>query len=274
MEPQRQLLGDEIAKLRAIEAPSTEQYRAGQIAAHEETLRDLGPVWRLVDAVAELLDVGHPALSTLPWGADWLLRLAKDRPRGTTYRTSRTRVLNVFGGASIRTMRFQPRDPNFPPVEVDWSESREETRQRLVAAVERLFHERYAAEQGLAAEPVPDAEALRRDRRFRRWLKKNEAWEPTTAALEEVLDQSHPRGSRPYTRDPLRQVRRDVAIWAQLCIEGRSALEVSGDHAERYEYDPAFLTYSGGRGPRLPRTVKGVKDAAGRAYCLLQQREV
>ena len=234
---------------------------------------ELDPVWCLVDAVSDL-NARYPALAALPWGPDWILRLAGDRPPGTTYRTARTRPLNVFGGAGIRTVRFQPPDPNLPPVEVDWSDSREETRQRLTAAAERLSYPAFLREDDLPSEPMPDAEALRHDRRFRRWLGRSEAWAGTEAALESALDGSHPRGTRPHTRDPRRRIRRDVAIWAQVEIEGRSAVMVAGDHAERYEDEPTFRAFTGGRRSRLPTTAKGVRDAIERAQRLLQEPEL
>ena len=272
--PQHQRLRREMATLRGIDAPSTAQSRSAQIAAFAETLRELEPVWRLVDAVSDLLNARYPALASLPWGADWILRLAGDRPPGTTYRTARTRPLNVFGGAGIRTVHFQPPDPNLPPVEVDWSDSREETRQRLTAVLERLFYAAFLREDDLPSEPMPDAEALRHDRRFQRWLGRSEAWAGTEAALESALDGSHPRGTRPHTRDPLRRIRRDVAIWAQVEIEGRSAVMVAGDHAERYDDEPTFRASTGGRRSRLPTTAKGVRDAIERAQRLLREPEL
>ena len=115
--PQRQRLCREIATLRGIDAPSTAPERSAQIDALAETLRDLEPVWRLVDAVSRLLDA-YPALASLPWGPDWVLRLAQERPPGTTYRAGRMRRRSVIGGAAMGTVRFQPPGPTLPPVEV------------------------------------------------------------------------------------------------------------------------------------------------------------
>lgn len=238
-----------------------------------EPALELEPVWRLVDAVSGLLNA-YPALQSLPWAPDWILRLAQDRPAGKKYRTDRMRPLSVLGAGGIRTVRVDLPDPNLEPVEVDWSDSREEMEQRLTAEAERLFYQIYLTETCGTVEPVRDAATLRRDRRFRRWLGRNDLWGETRAALKSALDESHPRGTRPYTRDPLRQVRRDVYAWTQVKIWGWRDLALAGQHYDRYEDEPNFRSRTGGSRPRLPKTAKGVRDAIARAQRLLQEPEI
>ena len=116
----------------------------------EQPIRELEPVWRLADAASELLDA-YPALASLPWVPDWILRTALDRRPGTTFRTDRARWLSVAGAGATRTVGVQPPGPTLPPVEVRWSDSREETRQRMIAASERLFYPIYLKETGINA---------------------------------------------------------------------------------------------------------------------------
>ena len=121
----------------------------------KEPIVELEPVWHFIDAVSDLL-TAYPALASLPWVPDWILRLAQDRPPQASYRTDWTRPLSVIGGGGMRTVRFQPPDPTLPLVEVDRSKSREETRQRLIAASERLLYPIYLQETDRPLEPVPD----------------------------------------------------------------------------------------------------------------------
>ena len=239
----------------------------------KEPIVELEPVWHFIDAVSDLL-TAYPALASLPWVPDWILRLAQDRPPQASYRTDWTRPLSVIGGGGMRTVRFQPPDPTLPLVEVDRSKSREETRQRLIAASERLLYPIYLQETDRPLEPVPDAAALRRDRGFRRWLRNYDDRTGTGAALESMLDESHPPGTRPHTREPLPRIRRDVALWAQVEIWDRSDVEVASNNEDRYDNEPTFRSYTGGRRPRLPTTPKGVRDAIGRAQRLLQEPEI
>ena len=174
----------------------------------------------------------------------------------------------------VPTLTFTEPDLGVPAVEVEWSDSRESVRQRLNAALERLIYQCYAAEQGAPAPDTPQSAALLQHRRFRRWLKRNPRWAQVTTATEQFLDQSHPSRRRPYSRDPLRQVRRNVTLWAAVKIGGRAPFELAGDHADRFKDEPTFRAYSGGRRPRLPTTAKGVRDAVAGAHFLLQQREI
>lgn len=238
-----------------------------------EPAEELEPVWLLVDAVSALLNA-YPELQSLPWAPDWILRLAQDRPAGKKYRTDRMRPLSVLGAGGIRTVRVDPPDPELEPVEVDWSDSREETRQRLDAKLERLVYPAYLKETGQPLLSVPDAEALRSHRPFRRWLRRSELWSQTQSALKSTLDKSHPPGRRPYARDPFRRIRRDIYLWAQVNIWGQRDLDLAGDHKDRYDAEPTFRSRTGGSRPRLPRTAKGVRDAVRRAQRLLQEPEI
>lgn len=271
---QERVMRHEIAKLRAIDAPTAREYRAEQIRWHEQAVEDLQPVWTFVARLEALLHDEFPTLGTLPWTPDWLLRLAADRPPETRYGAGGPRLSGVFSGGMIPTLRFEPAGLDIAPIEVDGAESREEARQRLVAALERDFYRRYLAEQREPPQAVEGQGDRRKDRRFRRWLKRNDEWSRVSSALKPFLDESHPRGTRPYTRDPLRQVRRDVGLWAAVRIDGHTPFDLAADHADRADREPDFRSRSGGRRPRLPATEKGVKDAVGRAQRLLEQREI
>ena len=111
-----------------------------------------------------------------------------------------------FSGAGILTVVFEP-----PPgltllrIEVEWSSSREETRRRVTAELERAVYPRFAAETGLAL-PTPVRDSDLKARRFRRWLPRDGVWNGLQPVVEARLDETHPPGSRPYTTVPLTQV--------------------------------------------------------------------
>ena len=271
---QERVMRNERAKLGAVDAPTARQSRAEQVAWYERTLTQLAPVWQLVKVVDDFLQRGFPALATLPWTANWVLRLARNRLSGTHYVESGSRIWGAFGGGMVPTLTFTQPDLGVPAVEVDWSDSRESVRQRLIAALERLFYQCYAAEQGAPALDTPPSAALFQHRRFRQWLKRNLIWGQVTAALEEFLDQSHAPGKRPFALDPLRQVRRDVHLWARVKIDGHPALVLAEDHTNRFKREEDFRARSGGKRPRLPTSEKGVLDAVARADRLLRTREI
>ena len=241
--------------------------------ALEDLIWKLEPVTLLFDAVSNLLR-DYSALASLPWGPDWILRLAQDRPPEVSYRSDWRRPLSVIGGGAVRTVRCQPADPSLPLIVVRRSRSRQETRERLTAAAEHLFYRLYVGEASGLPQHVPDAEALRLDGGFRRWLRRSDAWAGTEAALESALDESHPPGTRPYKREPLLRIRRDVAMWVQVRIWGRSDLDLAGDHADRDADESAFRSHTDGKRPRLPTTAKGVRDAIWRAQRLLERPEL
>ena len=273
LEPQESVMRGELSKLEAIRAPTARRERAERVRWYKDTIAQLGPVWRFVSAVDAFLHEEFPALGTLLWTSDWVLRLTVRQPSGMRYVDGGPRLSGVHGGGMIPTLRFEQLDFGVPEIEVEWSDSREETRQRFIASLEPIFYRRYAAETGALVDADPSTEDLRRDRRFRHSLNRDNTWARTIADLERFLDESHPPGKRPYTRDPLRQVRRDVHVWAVVKIGGILDWELAGAYYERTG-DPNFRAYTGGKRSRYPTTPKGVRDAVGRAQFLLQQREI
>ena len=264
----------ELSKLRDIRRRREQLPKqvAEQIAWYEDALARLDPVWEFIREVNRMLRRRYPGLGTLPWTADWILRLAQDRPRHVPYAAGGPRLVNLLGGEMVRTLTFvAPPHLDVPAIEVDWSESREEVRQRLQYGLEQEFFRRFRVAMDIPSRDDLPGETELKARPFRGWLKRNRAWAEVGVELENFLDETHPPDRRPYTTDPLRQVRRDVSLWVGVKIGRRRALVLAEDYQNRFETEPDFRAGPHRRRSRLPTTEKGIVDAVSRADRLLRE---
>ena len=230
----------------------------------DQALVQLKPVWLLVGAVGDVVTAQFPALGALPWVSDWLLQLAAEwLADGPAEAIAAGTTAVVTGGWLPRLQFVDPAGSN-TPVQVRRSASRETTRRRILQALRAQYQTRLQA----------GGRARVSESTVRRRLSRSDDWERITAALERFLDGHYPPGTRPYALDGLRQVRRDVLLWAAMKIDGTAALELSADHADRFEAERDFRARKGGRRPRLPRTEKGVQDAMRRADAILTKAPI
>jgi len=171
-------------------------------------------------------------------------------------------VVGLASAAYVPEVTLPLADLDLPALRVDRVASRERQRELLDAAVEPPLRERYRRDGGRAED----------DAAFRRWKRQSSLAGQVAARVEQLLNETHPPGRRPYTNTGEDQIRRDVALWARVRIDKENPAGIATENELRAEEDRRFRVRKRGRRSRLPTTPRGVRFAVERAHKLLLER--